>query len=193
MKNRAVALAALSGALLAASAAAQPRWPPPEPDAASAALRLFYEQGKDTVLRAAAKMPAESYGFRPTPEVRTFGELVAHVADGGYLFCARLKDEAIPLEPGAIERTKTSRAELIAALEASFAYCDPVFAALTDERLNGRLRFFQQETMTSVPAMLVVLHLVEHYGNMVTYLRLQGIVPPTSEAPPAPAADGAGN
>ncbi len=177
-----------------AGAYAQSQAPAPNPldagNPASAALRQFYNGAKRNILRGAEKMPEENYSFKPVPEVRSFGELVAHIAEGHYLFCSSLKAEPDPFARGELEKSKTTKAELMPALQASFDYCDPILAALTDSQLGDKIQFFGRERTKSVPATLAVAHGWEHYGNMVTYLRLKGIVPPSSEQapPPAPAA-----
>ena len=133
-------------------------------------------------------MPEENYSFKPTPEVRSFGELVAHIAEGQYLLCSSAKGEPSPVAIGELEKSKTTKADILAALQAAYDYCDPLFASLTDAQLGDKVQFFGRENPKSFPFTLVVAHTWEHYGNMVTYLRLKGIVPPSSEqqAPPPP-------
>ncbi len=154
----------------------------------TAALRQFYNGAKRNILRGAEKIPEEKFSFRPTPEVRTFSELLAHVAEGNYMFCSSLKGEPNPVTArGELEKSKTTKAEIVPALEASFEYCDPVLASLADAQLGDKVQFFGRERTKSGPATLLVVHAWEHYGNVVTYLRLNGIVPPSSEqAPPTP-------
>ena len=177
----------LSALLLAGVAAdAQAPAPADAENPASAALRQFYNGAKRNLLRGAEKMPEENYSFKPVPEVRSFGELVAHIAEGNYLFCSSLKGEPDPFARGELEKSKTTKADLLPVLQASFEYCDPVFAALTDGQSGDKVQFFGRERTRSVPATLAVAHGWEHYGNMVTYLRLKGIVPPSSEPPPPP-------
>jgi mono/diheme cytochrome c family protein len=164
---------------------------PASPDAdnpASAALRQFYNGAKRNILGGAEKMPEESYSFRPVAEVRNFGELVAHIAGGNYLFCSGVKGEPSPVDAAELEKTHTTKAQLLPALQASFEYCDPLFASLTDSQLGDKVQFFGGEITKSRPFTLTVAHSWEHYGNMVTYLRLKGIVPPSSEPRPPPAA-----
>jgi mono/diheme cytochrome c family protein len=132
-------------------------------------------------------MPEEKFSFRPVPEVRTFSELLAHVAEGNYLFCSSMKGEPVPVQRGELEKSKTTKADILPALQASFDSCDAVFTSLTDAQLGDKIQFFGRERTKSVPATLAVAHNWEHYGNVVTYLRLNGIVPPSSEqAPPPP-------
>ncbi len=78
-------------------------------------------------------MPEENYSFRTTPQVRTFGEMIAHVADGQLMMCGVVKGEKVT----ANARSKTSKADLVAALKASFDYCDPVYASMTDKAAGG--------------------------------------------------------
>jgi uncharacterized damage-inducible protein DinB len=162
---------------------------------ASGSLRQFYEAAKRNIVRGAEKMPESHYAFRPTPEVRTFGQLVAHIADVQFLFCSSLRDEANPngtnLRPGdasdTIEKGKTAKQDLVAALNAAFAYCDPPIGSLTDAHWKNPVKVLGEGQRKATPLMLTIVHLWEHYGNMVTYLRIKGIVPPSSE--PRSAAD----
>ena len=149
----------------------------------SAEVKWTYTTIKNNLVKLAEKMPAENYTFRPTPDVETFGRRVAHIADANMNVCTGLNGERKPL--GAA--SKTTKAELVAALKESFAYCDGVFDALTDatarEMVSSRLGGpFPPEPTRSRLATLynLVRHSNEMYGYMAVYLRLKGIVPPTS-------------
>jgi uncharacterized damage-inducible protein DinB len=138
------------------------------------------------VVNAAQKMPEENYSFKPTPEVRSFGQLVGHVADANYMFCAQASGEANPMKN--IEKTKTSKADLVAAVKDAVAYCNTAFDGMTDAKGSELVKFFGRNLAKLTLLSLNTAHTDEHYGNMVTYLRLKGIVPPTSEnQPPAQA------
>lgn len=142
--------------------------------------RAVQSQLKDVVLRAAEKMLPEEYSFRPVKEVRSFAELIGHIADAQTLFCSIALGQA---PSGArAEMTKTTKAELSEALKAAFARCDRAYGELTDANAadvlkaptgGGRARLGVLSFNTA--------HGYEHYGNVVTYLRLKGIVPPSSE------------
>lgn len=136
------------------------------------------------VVRGAQKMPEENYAFRPTPEVRSFGQLVGHVADANYMFCSTAAGEANPVKD--IEKTKTSKSDLVAAVQGSVAYCNKVFDGMTDARGSEMMKLFGFNLTRLSVLSLNTAHTDEHYGNMVTYLRIKGIVPPTSESQPAP-------
>jgi uncharacterized damage-inducible protein DinB len=131
------------------------------------------------VVKAAEKMPEENYSFKPTPEVRSFGQLVGHVADANYMFCSQASGEANPMKN--VEKTKTSKADLVSAVKDAVAYCNGAFDSMTDARGSQMVKFFNFNLAKLTLLSLNTAHTDEHYGNMVTYLRLKGIVPPTSE------------
>jgi hypothetical protein len=149
----------------------------------SAEVKWSYTSIKNNLLKLADKMPAEDYGFRATPDVETFARRIAHITDANMNVCTGLNGERKPL--GAA--SKTSKADLVAALKESFAYCDRVFDALTDktavEMVSSRLGGpFPPEPTRSRLATLynLVRHSNEMYGYMAVYLRLNGVIPPTS-------------
>lgn len=137
------------------------------------------------VVRAAEKMPEENYAFKPTPEVRSFGQLVGHVADANYMFCAMA--QGLPTPSKSVEKTMTSKADLLASLKDAVASCGKAFDAMNDTSGSELVSFHGFKLAKLTLLSLNTAHTDEHYGNMVTYLRLKGIVPPTSESAPAPA------
>jgi uncharacterized damage-inducible protein DinB len=167
-------------ALLGQEKAAAPATPPANPITASE--KGFYSFVSNAVIGAAQKMPEENYSFKPTPEVRSFGQLVGHVADANYMFCSLASGEANPMKD--IEKTKTSKADLVASLKDAVAYCNKAFDGMTDAKGSQMVRFMNFDLARLTLFSLNTAHTDEHYGNMVTYLRLKGIVPPTSENPP---------
>jgi uncharacterized damage-inducible protein DinB len=150
----------------------------------SAFNKRAFGQMKVWMLASAEKMPAENYSFRPTDEVRSFGQVVGHVADAQYMFCSVALGEKNPSLK--VEQTKTSKTELVAALKDAFSYCDKAYDSITDSAAAQTVKLFGTEM--PVPVVLTVndMHLSEHYGNIVTYLRLKKIVPPSSEPPAQP-------
>src|SRR5271156_3434580 len=171
-------------ALLGQSAPAAQSAPPANPITASE--RGFYSFVSGAAVGAAQKMPEENYSFKPTPEVRTFGQLVGHVADASYMFCSQAIGEANPAKD--IEKTKTSKADLVAALKDGVAYCNKAFDSMTDAKGSEMVKMFNFNLAKLTVFSINTAHTDEHYGNMVTYMRLKGIVPPTSENQPPPAA-----
>jgi uncharacterized damage-inducible protein DinB len=160
-----------------------PATPPANPITLSE--KGLYSFLSNAVVRGAEKMPEENYSFKPTPDVRSFGQLVGHVADANYMFCAQASGEANPMKN--IEKTKTSKADLVSAMKDAVAYCDKTFDGMTDAKGSEMVKFFNFNLARLTLLSLNTAHTDEHYGNMVTYLRLKGIVPPTSENPPAQA------
>ena len=145
----------------------------------------LYSFLSSAVVRAAQKMPEENYSFKPTPEVRSFGQLVGHVADANYMFCSQATGDANPSKD--IEKTKTSKADLVAAVKDAVAYCTKSFDSMTDAKGSEMVKLFNFNLARITLFSLNTAHTDEHYGNMVTYMRLKGIVPPTSESQPAQA------
>ena len=131
------------------------------------------------ITTAASKMSEEDYAFRPTPEVRTFGQLLAHVADNNYGFCTEAKGERVPPVRN-VEKTHTTKPAIDSALARSFDYCAGVYAALTDERAKTLVQFGRSRIPALAVLMYKSIHNSSHYGNVITYMRLRGKVPPTS-------------
>jgi len=175
----------LAFCLMAIAAVAQAQSATPTADPQAQTLKQFYNFNKRVILASAEKMPAEHYGFKPTPEIRSYAELVSHVADGNYLTCAPAKGEPNPQKDiQQTEKTAKTKDEVVKALKASFDYCDAVFNNLTDATLKETYKQGDRERPKASMITLNVYHGGEHYGNIVVYLRMKGIVPPSSE--PAP-------
>ena len=171
--------------LLATAAALAQENPPkaavvPAPDSPlSAWNKVAYGRVKDILLRSAEKVPEENYNFKPTDAVRSFGQIVGHVADAQYLFCSIELGEKNPAPK--IEQSKTSKADLIAALKDAFAYCDKAYDSMTDASATQMVKLFGNDAPKLDVLTVNNMHNMEHYGNLVTYMRLKNIVPPTSE------------
>ena len=158
--------------------------PPQNNNPLSAFNKYAYGHVKDILLRSADKMPEENYNFKPTDTVRSYGQIVGHVADAQYLFCSIALGEKNPAPK--IEQTKTSKADLIAALKEAFAYCDKAYDGMTDTSASQMVKFFGNDAPKLGVLTVNNMHDLEHYGNLVTYMRLKNIVPPTSEPPSQP-------
>jgi uncharacterized damage-inducible protein DinB len=168
-------------AALAFPAALFPQSSPMAPaNSITASEKGFYNIVAGEVMAAAQKMPEQNYSFRPTPDVRSFGQLVGHVADAQYEFCPTAIGETSPMKDS-IEKTKTSKADLIAALKDAVAYCNQAFAGMTDAQGSQMVKMMGYNVAKMTVLSINTAHTDEHYGNMVTYLRMKGIVPPSSE------------
>lgn len=147
----------------------------------SADVKRDYKSIRDYFIRAAEKMPEENYGFKPSPDVRSFAEQVAHVADDQYNLCAPAKGETRKEAYTHLEDTLTKKADLVAALKDAFAYCDGAYDALTDAAGAENVKWGKGARTRFAMLNWNLWHTWEHYGNVVVYLRMKGLVPPSSE------------
>lgn len=140
--------------------------------------KFVYGMLKQMILKSAEKMPEENYKFKPTEVVRSYGQVLLHVADGQYRHCSAVLGEA---EPAPVDKTKESKKDVVAALETAFAYCDKAYGASTDVT-GAEVTDLHGMKMPRLGILQINnLHTAEHYGNLVTYMRMKGIVPPSSE------------
>lgn len=173
------------GLVLAAPAVAQNQQP--AQPSFTAFLKNIFIGNRNEISRSALKFPEEFYGMRPGPqtEVRTFGQLVGHLANFNYLWCSQAKGEKNPSEGKDFEKL-TSKADLTKALNEAFAYCDSVYSSLTDASGQEVMEVTQEDGRKRRINRLSLLalnygHNEHHYGNMVTYMRMKSIVPASSE------------
>lgn len=144
-----------------------------------ASTRGTYDLVKGYLLKAAEQVPEEHYAFKPTPEVRSLGQLFGHIADANFMICSAASGEKATMS--GIEKSKTAKADLRDALAASFKFCDAAFDGMTDARASEAIKFFLPGTHTRLGVLAFnSAHDFEHYGNIVTYMRLKGMVPPSS-------------
>jgi uncharacterized damage-inducible protein DinB len=140
---------------------------------------------KNYITKSADKMPEADYGFRPTPDVRSFAELIGHITEDNYVFCSAVlgdkKHAGTGVEEAIKKDPKKTKASIVEGLTASFAYCDKAYAALDDKNASDPVSFFGQNRVRLGVLSFNTSHDFEHYGNIVTYLRLKKIVPPSSE------------
>ena len=153
--------------------------PPAPANPFSTSAKGVYTIVKVNVIKAAEKMPEANYSFKPTPDVRSFGQIVGHIADAQYLFCS-MATGGSEQGPG-VEKNKTAKADLVAALKDAFAYCDQVYDSMTDASAAQIIKVLGRDAPRVTALTFNAAHLDEHYGNIVTYMRLKGLVPPSSE------------
>jgi uncharacterized damage-inducible protein DinB len=173
----AVPVAMVSVSVLASLANAQiaPNMPNPiaAPNPLTTTLSIFRSNMQDKIMNAANMMPESKYSYRPTKDVRSFAEILTHVADISYYLCSNMKGVA----PPAPASGKTSKTELIVYLKASFDYCDGAYSGFTDAHLNEPANFWGHATNKMFILTQLANHDALHYGNLVTYLRLNGLEP----------------
>ena len=168
----------LTAPLLAGQAPPQPR--PPQTYATY--LQGQYANIKRNIIGSAEKMPAEHFSFKPVPEVMSYAELLTHIVETQYAYCNTVKGGG---NPGAGKDFKITDKTAVAQLvKESFAYCDDAFAAVTNENtlemITAGAAPNQRQLARANQLTQLVVHGNEHYGNLVTYMRIKGIVPPSS-------------
>ena len=155
-------------------------------DVASPSLAAIAKGMHATIRRnlaeAAEAMPAEEYAFKPTPEVRSFGQLIGHVVNANFFFCSQAKGEK---SPGTRNfETTPDKATLVKALGDSLAYCDEAYASTTDANFQQLVKVAGpgggKEAGRGAVLMFNTTHNNEHYGNIIVYMRLKGHVPPST-------------
>lgn len=151
---------------------------------AIASLMAIHDITADFVLATAEMLDEDMYAYRPTVQVRTAGQQLAHIANAQFGVCSTAAGEESPAE-GNYEEIATTREAILAAVKASFEYCESVYANMTDEKLKEIKPFFggdrrQDMTVASILSFNAT-HTYEHYGNLTTYMRMNGIVPPSSQ------------
>ena len=179
-----IALIGLVGAPAFAQSGGAAQGPGQAPTAAALMVRLVqgaWASAKRNIVESADQMPEADYGFKPVDSVRTVGQILAHVADSNYYYCARSKGEAPPVPDGTLEKTATTKAAIVKALGESVAYCDAVYAALTPASAADMVKAGENQIPRAQPLFANASHNVEHYGNLVTYFRLKGMVPPSTK------------
>jgi hypothetical protein len=168
-----LAVCLLSTALLAQ--------PPKNPVADTLRDALAGRQ-KNTVA-AIEEMPADQFGFKPTPEQMSFGHLAAHIVEGNYFFCAKVGDVARPKVEEVVETAPKEK--LVAAVKASFDFCGTALAQAEDSKLADPIQDFSgKQRPRAWAALALASSWADHYGAAAMYLRLKGLLPPTAQKKP---------
>lgn len=172
---------AMSGAMIlvvASPSAAQTK----AVDPISQSIRQAWNDAKGNLQQSAELMPEPDYSFKPTDGVRTFGQILAHVAGANYVFCSAAKGEKSPFSEDHFEKSAKTKAEIVKAVNDSIAYCDAGYTALTDRTAGEAIAMpFGMGSRPRAGALIGNTgHVQEHYGNLVTYFRIKGMVPPSS-------------
>jgi hypothetical protein len=143
----------------------------------SGEVKQNYMRTKDLLMRAAAKMPEDGYLLKATPEVRTFAQAIGHISEAQAMICG-----GIIGQPAKADTSKTAKADVIAELKKSFDLCDRAYDSINESNTSqvGGAGFMGGTLAGRLYGNL--LHDNEMYGTIVVYLRLKGIVPPSSEA-----------
>ena len=146
----------------------------------AAEVQRAYAAQKDNILKAAEKMPADQYQYKPTPEVRTFARVVNHVTEAQTRSCGTANHVA-PADMVKPPADTADKDAIIAGLKASFAECDKAFAATTDANFTEMFTVGPGKRSRAGLMWGTVSHDNEQYSTLAMYLRLKGLVPPSSE------------
>jgi uncharacterized damage-inducible protein DinB len=169
---------AIALAMCATLSGSASRQAPAGPDATLASIRTAHDVAKGYVTKALAMIPQDKLAYQPTDKVRTMGQLFGHIANASGMICGMASGTKMA-SSGDAEKL-TTKADLQKALEASLAFCDKAFASITATNANEPVELFGMKH-TRIGAMAFNnAHNFEHYGNIVTYMRINGMVPPSS-------------
>ena len=148
----------------------------------SGALRSLQPRYSKNMIAAAEAMPAEKYGFKPSPEMNSFGHLVMHIAQTNNSLCSKVSGEAAP---DAKYSDSDSKDKLVALLKDSFDYCSKTLEKLDDSKLGDQMMVFGNHPVSRAAAMMMLGgSWTDHYATEAIYLRLNGILPPTAQPTP---------
>jgi hypothetical protein len=173
-----VAIALVSSALAQAAAPATPAAPTKDPVATS--LRMLLGRSQNNILGAISAMPADKFGYKPTPDQITFGHLVVHIAESNNGLCSKVADVPAPK----VEELKDtdSKDKLLAAAKASFDFCGDALSKMDDSKLGDQVELFGgRKFPRAMGALGLASGWADHYGAAAMYLRLNGILPPTAQ------------
>jgi DinB family protein len=178
----AIAIGQQSSGSASSPAAASSSAPPAAPVAnpVTTVVKSQLTRYAKNMVAAAQSMPAEKYGFKPTPEMNTFGHLVTHIVESNNLLCSKLSGAARP----EVKLAETEGKEkLVSALQASFEFCSTALANVDDSKLGEQIVFFGNRPASRAAGLIGLSDgWNDHYGTEAIYLRLNGILPPTAQA-----------
>lgn len=169
MKKTLLAAAALP--LLVSTAAAQS-------SSATGEARALWKSIIVNLNQAADELSESMYAYRPTPDVRSFGEMFAHIAGSQKMFCAMALGDKVPGEAD-VEKTAKTKAAIVAALKESNDYCERAYSQ-PDAKVQAPVDVFGEQHPRFYALLMNASHDGEHYGNIVTYMRMNKLVPPSS-------------
>jgi uncharacterized damage-inducible protein DinB len=149
----------------------------------SRAVKARYDNIKRDIVEAAEAVPDAEYSFRPTAQVRTFGQIIGHIADSQNFFCG-VANGSNPEYADPIEKSTLTKAALVKALKESVATCDEIYGKTDAANALALVPAGKGDALRGMMLLDNVSHDNEHYGNIVTYMRLKGHVPPSTARTP---------
>lgn len=143
----------------------------------SSEIKQSYQTVKNNIVKSAEEMPEENYSFKPTPDIRSFAQVLGHVAEAQMRTCSAILGQ----QKSSDAASKTSKAELVAALHEAFAQCDKAYDTATDADASNMIKTPRGQRTKLGALVANTIHDTEQYGILAVYLRLKGLVPPSSQ------------
>jgi uncharacterized damage-inducible protein DinB len=151
-----------------------------EKNPVTSVVREILPRQQKNIVAAVEEMPADKFGYKPTPEQMSFGKLVLHITEANNLFCSKIGGSTPPKSPELKETD--SKEKLVASLKASFDFCDTALGKMDDSKLGEKIQAFGGREAPLAWAMIALTNnWADHYGAASTYLRLNGLLPPTAQ------------
>ena len=166
----------------APGALAQTAAPDVVPNPLSASVKVQMARANKNMVAGADAMPADKYGYKPMPDMISFGHLIAHIAETNTTLCSKLS--GTPAPEGKLDEAD-GKDKLVAGLKASFDYCSTALANLDDSKLGEQLTIFGGRIVPRAAAWIILSgSWADHYSTEAVYLRLNGILPPSAQPTP---------
>ncbi len=149
-----------------------------------AATQMLVDHFGTNLVAAAKEMPADKYGYKPTPQQMSFGQVISHLTGANNALCANAAD--LPMPTGKVPEATAPKDELVAALEKSFAFCKEAIAKVDESKLGDQVPLFEGRKASRAAVLLIQTgDMADHYSQLSIYLRLNGLLPPTARPRPA--------
>ena len=146
----------------------------------SDALRSIEQRQGKNLIAAAEAMPAEKYGFKPTPAQMSVGEIVVHLSGGNDYLCSKIS--GVPAPKRSEVAAGAPKEQLVARLRETFQFCESALAKVNDSDLSTKVPFFGDREVSRAQAMFATVEdWGDHYSQLAIYLRLNGLLPPTAK------------
>jgi hypothetical protein len=142
-------------------------------------VRAILPGRQKNILAAIEAMPADKFSYKPTPDQMSFAHLVIHIAESNNGECAKIAD--VPAPKGEELKETDPKEKLLAAAQASFAFCSSSLANVEDSKLGDNVDFGNNQVLRARVAFALIGGWADHYGAAAMYLRLNGILPPTAQ------------
>lgn len=145
----------------------------------TSAVREILPRQQKNLIAAVDEMPADKFGYKPTPQQMSFSHLVLHITGSNNHLCSALSESAVPKQPELKETD--GKDKLLAALKASFDFCTAALDKVDDSKLGDKIELFGHDGTKAFALIALTNDWADHYGAAAMYLRLNGLLPPTAK------------